>query len=115
MCVGPCHSVPWSVQTRPALPPRSIAIEIESARSRLPPLVEQKIPFVQIPPTCMTLLDAAVWLNFGVAEVPLVVCAKVTYHREPPSCVGASVGIVSGVLSQMKSTRPALPAVIHGK
>src|SRR5438477_6644217 len=27
------RSRPWSVQTNPALPPRSIAIEIESARS----------------------------------------------------------------------------------
>ena len=82
MCVGPCSTRPWSVQTSAALPPRSIAIEIESARSRFPSFNEQKMPFVQIPPTCMTLEEAEVWLNFGAAAVPFVVCAKVVYHGD---------------------------------
>jgi hypothetical protein len=33
-----------------------MAMEIESAKSRLPPVTEQKIPLVQMPPTCITLL-----------------------------------------------------------
>ena len=53
-------TLPWSVYARAALPPRSIAMEIESARSRFPPLIEQKIPLVQIPPTWITLLEPAV-------------------------------------------------------
>src|SRR5919201_3603546 len=110
MCVGPCRTRPWSVHARAALPPLSIAIEIESARSRLPPLKLQKIPFVQMPPTCMMLLDADVCWNFGVAEVPLIVCANVTYQFDP---AGPSTGGMSGVLSQLKSTRPVLPAAIH--
>ena len=86
--LGPCSTRPWSVQTSAALPPRSITIEIESARSRFPSFTEQKIPFVQIPPTCATLLDAAVWLNFGWAAVPFVVCANVTYHGDCSASVG---------------------------
>src|SRR5947207_15706781 len=111
MCVGPCRTFPWSVQASAALPPLSIAIEIESARSRLPSFSEQKMPFVQIPPACMMLLDAEVWLNLGVAAAPFVVCASVTYQGDS----SASVGVKSGELSQMKSTRPVLPAAIHGK
>ena len=61
-----------------------MAMEIESARSRLPPVTVQKMPLVQIPPTCMTLLEALVWLNLGVAEVPLVVWAKVTVQATAP-------------------------------
>src|ERR671934_345702 len=102
MCVGPCRTRPWSVHARAALPPRSIAIEIESARSRFPSFSEQKMPFVQIPPTCMTLEEAEVWANFGAAAVPFVVCAKVVYHGE----ASASDGVKSGEFSQMKSTRP---------
>ena len=34
----------------------------------MPSFSVQKMPFVQMPPTCITLLDAAVWLNFGVAR-----------------------------------------------
>src|SRR5207253_6116807 len=75
MWVGPFSTLPWSVQTSAALPPRSITIEIESARSRLPPLTLQKMPLVQIPPTCITPLEAEVWLNFGTRAVPFVVCA----------------------------------------
>ena len=53
------------------------------------PLVrEQKIPFVQIPPTCITLLEAEVCWNFGVADVPFVVWAKVTYHGDCSPSVG---------------------------
>src|SRR5438445_11644064 len=104
MWVGPVGTLPWSVQTSAALPPRSIAIEIESARSRLPPLTEQKIPLVQIPPTCMTPLEAEVWANFGVAVFPLMVCAKVTNQGES----AASLGVRSGELSHMKSTGPVL-------
>src|SRR5437016_9899959 len=111
MCVGPWRIEPWSVHTRLALPPRSITMEIESARSRLPPLTEQKIPLVQIPPTCMTPLEAEVWVNFGVAVFPLMVCAKVTNQGES----AASLGVRSGELSHMKSTRPVLPAAIQGK
>ena len=40
------------------------------------------MPFVQIPPTCMTLEEAEVWLNFGTAAVPFVVCAKVVYQGD---------------------------------
>src|SRR3989442_471152 len=111
MWVGPFSTRPWSVQASAALPPRSITIEIESARSRLPPDAEQKMPTVQISPTCITPLLAEVWLNFGVAEVPFMVCAKVTDHGD---CSG-SVGVVSGDVSQIKSTRPELPAAIQGK
>ena len=46
------------------------------------------MPFVQMPPTCMTLLEAAVWLNFGVAEVPFVVCAKVVHQGDCSASVG---------------------------
>src|SRR3954452_12058236 len=111
MCVGPCRIRLWAVQTGPAVPPRSIAMEMESARARFPLLSVQKIPFVQIPPTCITLLDALVWLNFGVAEVPLVVCANVVHHGDS----SASLGVSSGESSQMRSTRPAEPAAIQGK
>jgi hypothetical protein len=69
------------------------------------------MPFVQIPPTCMTLFEALVWLNLGVADVPLVVWANVTVQGES----AASEGFKSGVVSQIKSTRPVLPAAIHGK
>src|SRR2546422_9462233 len=86
-------------------------MEIESARSRLPLVTEQKIPFVQMPPTCMTLVEADVCANLGVAVLPLTVCAKITDHGES----SASEGVKSGELSQMKSTRPVLPAAIHGK
>src|SRR5881396_757025 len=88
-----------------------MAMLMESARSRLPPVTEQKMPTVQMSPTCITVLLAEVWLNLGVAAVPLVVCAKVTDHGD---CL-ASVGVVSGEVSQMKSTRPELPAAIQGK
>src|SRR2546427_11680537 len=113
MWVGPFSTRPWSVQASAALPPRSITIEIESARSRLPlgTLAEQKMPTVQISPPCITPLLAEVWLNFGVADVPFVVCAKVTDHGD----CSASVGVVSGEVSQIKSTRPVLPAAIQGK
>src|SRR5437660_5968109 len=111
MWVGPFSTLPWSVQTSAALPPRSITIEIESARSRLPPLTLQKMPLVQIPPTCITPLEAEVWLTFGTRAVPFVVWANVTDHGD----CSASVGVKSGELSQMKSTRPVDPAAIHGK
>src|SRR2546428_11135583 len=111
MWVGPFSTRPWSVQASAALPPRSITIEIESARSRFPPVTEQKIPTVQISPTCITPLLAEVWLNLRVLDVPFVVCAKVTDHGD----CSASVGVVSGVGSQMKSTRPEVPAGIQGK
>src|SRR5437867_366792 len=88
-----------------------MAMLMESARSRLPPVTEQKMPTVQISPTCMTPLLAEVWLNFDVAEVPFVVCAKATVQGD----CSASVGVVSGEVSQMKSTRPELPAAIQGK
>ena len=65
-----------------------MAIEMESARSRFPLLTVQKMPLVQMPPTCMTLLEAPLWLNLGVAEVPLVVCAKVTYQGDCSASVG---------------------------
>src|SRR3989442_9681485 len=111
MSVGPWSTRPWLVHTSAALPPRSMAMEIESARSRLPPLSVQKMPLVQIPPTCITLLEAEVWLKVGVAELPFVVCANVTDQGD----CSVSVGVKSFVLSQMKSTRPVLPAAIHGK
>ncbi len=88
-----------------------MAMEIESARSRLPPVTVQKMPLVQIPPTCMTLLEALVWLNLGVAEVPLVVWAKVTVQGDS----AVSEELRSGVVSQIKSTRPVLPAATQGK
>src|SRR2546422_3938166 len=111
MWVGPFSTRPWSVHASAALPPRSITIEIESGRSGLPPTPEQKMPTVQIPPTCIPPLLAEVWLNFGVLDVPFVVCAKVTDHGD---CL-VSVGVVSGEVSQMKSPRPELPAAIQGK
>src|SRR5438034_6682835 len=111
MWVGPFRIEPWSVHTRAALPPRSIAMEIESARSRLPSVAEQKIPLVQMPPTCITLDEADDWLNFGAAAVPFVVCANVAYQGDS----SASVGVSSGELSQMKSTRPVDPAATQGK
>src|SRR2546426_12292614 len=86
-------------------------MEIESARSRFPPVTEQKIPFVQIPPTRITELDADVWLNFGLVAGPFVVWANVTYQGD---CSG-SVGVWSGELSQMKSTRALEPAAMPGK
>src|SRR5437667_12706169 len=111
MWAGPITTRPWSVHASAAMPPRSITTEIESARSRLPPVTEQKMPTVQISLTCITLLEAEVWLNFGVPDVPFVVCAKATDHGD---CL-ASVGVVSGEVSQMKSTRPVVPAAIQGK
>src|SRR5438309_6718210 len=111
MWVGPFSTRPWSVHASAALPPRSITTEIESARSRLPPVTEQKMPPVQISPTCITLLEAEVWLNFAVPDAPFVVCAKATDHGD----CSASVGVVSGEGSQMKSTRPVVPAAIQGK
>src|SRR3989442_430282 len=113
MWVGPFSTRPSSVHAHAALPPPSITIEIESARSRvaLGTLAQQKMPTVQISPTCIPPLLAEVWLNFGVADVPFVVCAKVTDHGD----CSASVGVVSGEVSQIKSTRPVLPAAIQGK
>src|SRR5438132_14312857 len=87
-----------------------MAMLMESARSRLPPVTEQKMPTVQMSPTCITVLLAEVWLNLGVAAVPLVVCAKVTDHGD----CSVSVGVVSGEVSQMKSTRPVVPEEIEG-
>src|SRR2546428_7575832 len=111
MWVGPLSTLPWAPETSAARPPRSIAIEIESARSRLPPFALQKIPLVQTPPTCITPLEADVCLNVGARAVPFVVWANVTDHGDS----SASVGVKSGELTQMKSTRPVEPAAIHGK
>src|SRR5947208_15803640 len=111
MWVCAFSSPPCSGHASAALPRRSITAEIEAARSRLPPVTEQKMPTVQISPTCITLLEAEVWLNFGVPDVPFVVCAKATDHGD----CSASVGVVSGEVSQMKSTRPVVPAAIQGK
>ena len=69
------------------------------------------MPLVQIPPTCITLLEAEVWLKVGLKELPFVVCANVTDQGDK----AASEGVKSGVLSQMKSTLPVLPAPIQGK
>src|SRR5437879_12464590 len=111
MWVGPFSTRPWSVQASAALPPRSITIEIESARSRLPPVTEQKMPTVQISPTCITLLEAEVWLNIGVPDGPFVVCAEVTDHGDGL----ASVRVVSGEVSKMKSTSTVVSAAIQAK
>src|SRR5207245_10707433 len=111
MSVGPWSTRPWLVHTSAALPPRSIAMEIESARSRLPPLRLQKMPLVQIPPTCITLLEAEVWMKVGFTELPFVVCANVTDQGDR----AASEGVKYGVLRQMKSSLPVLQAPIQGK
>src|SRR5207247_8878793 len=88
-----------------------MAMLMESARSRLPPVTEQKMPTVQMSPTCITVLLAEGWLNLGVAAVPLVVCAKVTDHGDS----SVSVGAVSGEVSQRKPTRPLVPGDSHGQ
>jgi hypothetical protein len=33
-------------------------------------------------------LEADVWLNFGTAAVPFVVCANVTYHGDSSTSLG---------------------------
>ena len=108
----------WAVEHRALVRPheRRTAPAVDRDRDRIrevtkPLVTEQKIPLVQMPPTCMTLDEADDWLNFGVAAVPFVVWANVTYHGD----CSASLGVSSGEFSQMKSTRPVEPAATQGK